>query len=151
MREEHDRPKSRQRSTGRATPLQVWRCRHRHEVLQFLVDHTKDFAWSRRLITLLLEELHVSDDFDHVVRSIDASTPEQYPRLVAIALLLRHSWDPDDLYNAALWLGLPSPLTHQPALASKPDAATADSTLGSTTTTPLTPRASTSRKGDVSC
>ena len=149
MRKEHDRPKSRRRSTDRTTPLHVWRCRHRPEILQFLVDHTKDFAWSRRLITLLLEELHVSDDFDRVVSSIDASTPEQYPRLVAIALLLRHSWDPDDLDNTGLWLGLPSP--PQPPLASSPHSATADGRLGSTTTTSFTPRTSTPRKGDVSC
>jgi hypothetical protein len=151
MRNEHDRPNSRRRSTDRTTPLHVWRCRHRPEILQFLVDHTKDLSWSRRLITLLLEELHVSDDFDNVVSSIDVSTSEQYPRLVAIALLLRHSWYPDDLDNAALWLGLPSPVTHQPALASSPGSASADIAVGSKTDTPLTPPASTPRKGDVSC
>lgn len=151
MRKEHDRPKSRPRSADRTTPLHVWRRRHRPEILQFFVDHTKDFPWSRRLITLLLEELHVSDDFDNVVSSIDVSTSEQYPRLLAIALLLRHSWYPDDLDNAALWLGLPSPVTHQPSLASSPDSRTADGTIASTTNTPSTPPASTPRKGDASC
>ena len=74
------------------------------------------------------QELHVSDDFYDVVAQL-RSTPEQYPRLVAIALLLRHSWYPDDLDNTAVWLGLPSP--PQPPLTSSPHSATADSSVGS--------------------
>jgi hypothetical protein len=33
-------------------------------------------------------------------------SPSQYPRLVAVALLLRHSWCPEDLERTATRLGL---------------------------------------------
>jgi hypothetical protein len=150
MRKELKPRKSQRRSSERGTPLHVWRRQHRPEILQLLVDHTKDLSWSSRLITLLLEELHVTDDFDSLVGPIDASRPEHYPRLVAIALLLRHSWYPDDLSNTALWLGLPSPITFSAALAASPAPAT-DGTVGSTNHNAPTARACTPQKGDSRC
>jgi hypothetical protein len=38
----------------------------------------------------------------------------EYPRLLAIALLLRHSWCPQDLVRTATRLGLPRPVSLTP-------------------------------------
>jgi hypothetical protein len=38
----------------------------------------------------------------------------EYPRLLAIALLLRHSWCPQDLVRTATRLGLPRPASLTP-------------------------------------
>jgi len=70
------------------------------------------------LITLLLEELYVSDEFYELVDPGDPPLPHQYPQLVAIALLLRHSWFPEDLADTSGWLGLPSALPNERELAS---------------------------------
>ena len=52
--------------------------------------------------------------------SIPPSIPQrrQYPQLIAIALLLRHSWFPEDLADTAVWLGLTSTLLTESALTS---------------------------------
>jgi hypothetical protein len=61
---------------------------------------------SRGLLHALLEELHISDDFDVLVGRVARLPASQYPRLLAIALLLRHSWCPQDLARTARRLGL---------------------------------------------
>ena len=61
---------------------------------------------SRGLLQALLEELHISDDFDVLVGRVARQPASQYPRLLAIALLLRHSWCPKDLARTATRLGL---------------------------------------------
>jgi hypothetical protein len=106
--------------------LADWRRRVRPRILRELVDQTRSLPWSRRLITMLLEELHVSDEFLNQVESNDYPDPEHYPQLVAIALLLRHSWFPDDLSDATVWLGLPSTLLTEPTLASSLQSSAAD-------------------------
>ena len=63
-------------------------------------------ALSRGLLHALLEELHISDDFDVLVGRVSRQPASQYPRLLAIALLLRHSWCPQDLARTATRLGL---------------------------------------------
>ena len=60
----------------------------------------------------LLEELHISDDFDVLVGRVARLPASQYPRLLAIALLLRHSWCPRDLARTATRLGLSRPNPH---------------------------------------
>ena len=93
--------------------LDSWRRDHRFEDLCALADSARSLEWSRRLLYALLEELHVSDDFDVLVGPVARLPPSQYPRLVAIALLLRHSWSPEDLERTATRLGL-QPVTPKP-------------------------------------
>ena len=57
-------------------------------------------------LTALLDELHVTDDFDRLVGPISRLPASQYPRLLAIALLLRHSWSLYDLARTGTRLGL---------------------------------------------
>lgn len=151
MRKATDRRKAIRRSQNQTTPLQAWRSRRRPQILRTLVDQTSDLSWSRRLITLLLEELHVSDEFDDLVDSIDPPRPQQYPQLVAIAVFLRHSWFPEDLDRIAVWLGLPSTLLTEPASTSSPQSATADRTCGSTRATRSRSPGCTPQKGDSTC
>jgi hypothetical protein len=86
--------------------LDNWRRDHRFEDLCGLADSARGLEWSRGLLYALLEELHVSDDFDVLVGRVARLPTSQYPRLVAVALLLRHSWCPEDLERAATRLGL---------------------------------------------
>jgi len=86
--------------------VQHWRERHRHAVLQELADGSQGVAWTRRLLNVLLEELHVTDEFDRLVGPTSRLPASQYPRLVAIALLLRHSWSLYDLARTGSRIGL---------------------------------------------
>ncbi|MGH9161216.1 MAG: hypothetical protein ACRD2X_14675 [Vicinamibacteraceae bacterium] len=78
-------------------------------ILRSLVDQTRDLSWSRYLITLLLDELHVGDEFLDLIDADGRVDLRQYPQLVAIALILRHSWSPDDLVATARRLGFRLP------------------------------------------
>jgi hypothetical protein len=54
--------------------------------------------WSRRLIETVLEELYVDDHFEELLgKPISNLRPSQSAQAIAIALILRHSWHPDDL------------------------------------------------------
>ena len=90
----------------RSVQVQHWRERHRHAVLQELADGSQGVAWTRRLLNVLLEELHVTDEFDRLVGPTSRLPASQYPRLVIIALLLRHSWSLHDLARTGSRIGL---------------------------------------------
>jgi hypothetical protein len=87
----------------------------RLRALRLIAERASSVAWSPRLLTLLLEELHVDDLFVEIV-----GRPRQVPlrraaAAVAIALVLRHSWRADDLTRLVRRLGLPRrPTTHSP-------------------------------------
>ena len=86
--------------------LARWRDDDRFEDVRALAVSARGLAWSRALLDALLDELHISDDFDVLVGRVAHLPASQYPRLVAIALLLRHSWCPEDLERTATRLGL---------------------------------------------
>jgi len=86
--------------------VQHWRERHRHAVLRELANRSHGVAWTRRLLNVLLEELHVTDEFDRLVGPTSRLPASQYPRLVVIALLLRHSWSLHDLARTGSRIGL---------------------------------------------
>ena len=93
-----------------------WRTCVRPELLKTLVQQARDLSWSRRLVDLLLEELHISDDFDRLIGPTSGLPPSRYPQLLAIALVVRHSWCADDLARVAKRLGLtPSLSSHTTA------------------------------------
>ena len=83
-----------------------WRTCVRPELLKTLVQQARDLSWSRRLVDLLLEELHISDDFDRLIGPTSGVPPSRYPQLLAIALVVRHSWCADDLARVTKRLGL---------------------------------------------
>ena len=92
--------------TPERVQVQHWRQHHRGDVLQELADDAHSLGWTRGLVTTLLDELHVTDEFDRLVGPISRVPASQFPRLIAIALLLRHSWSLDDLSRTGKRIGL---------------------------------------------
>jgi hypothetical protein len=46
----------------------------------------------------VLEELYMDDHFEELLgRAPGDLRPGQYPQAIAVALILRHSWHPEDL------------------------------------------------------
>ena len=86
-----------------------WRRHGRLDALRALAEGAGGLTLSRGLLNALLEELHINDDFDVLVGRVARLPASQYPRLLAIALLLRHSWCPQDLSRTATRLGLSRP------------------------------------------
>jgi hypothetical protein len=105
----HRRSTSPQKMTLTPDRAQVddWRQQGRLDDLRALAEGADGLVLSRGLLHALLEELHISDDFDVLVGRVSRQPASQYPRLLAIALLLRHSWCPQDLARTATRLGLP--------------------------------------------
>ena len=104
----HRRSTSLQETTSTPERVQVddWRRHGRLDDLRVLAQGATGLALSRGLLHALLEELHISDDFDVLVGRVARQPASRYPRLLAIALLLRHSWCPLDLSRTATQLGL---------------------------------------------
>jgi len=73
--------------------------------MRLIAHGTKNLTWNRRLLGLLLEELHVDDLFFYLVGPRGLPT-KRYPQAVAIAVALRHSWRPDDLFGIARKVGI---------------------------------------------
>ena len=115
MRNDHSQSpgKSRTSSTTRRNDLADWRRLTRPVILDDFLDHTRDLRWSRELIDLLLDELHVSDEFDDLIGRVPPSAQVNYPQLVALAVVLRHSWYPEDLSRIIAEVGL-SPSASSP-------------------------------------
>lgn len=87
-----------------------WRRQVRPEQLRRAVDATNALSWSPVLLELLSEEMYVGDALEELLgttlRSLDEA---RYPQAVALALVLRHSWQPDDLRYVLERLGLAPP------------------------------------------
>jgi len=147
------RPRMREaRSKARHTDLADWRRLTRPFILDDFVDRAGDLSWSRELIDLLLEELHVSDEFDAL---IDRIPPAQIndPQLVAFAMVLRHSWFPEDLARVIAVLEPRSPLgptTHE-YFRSAEVMGTSDPRGRLTSHSPSTQPACTPQKGERKC
>jgi hypothetical protein len=62
--------------------------------------------WSATLFEALLEEFHLDDLFVDLVGDPQSLSSSHYPRAVAVALALRHSWRPDDLSDLVSRLGI---------------------------------------------
>jgi hypothetical protein len=92
-----------------APTVREWRQTVRPSLLLDLVDRTRDLRWSQALLTLVLDELYVADDFERLVPARRRRGPSAFPRLLALAVLLRHSWSPRDLMRTAARLGLSCP------------------------------------------
>jgi hypothetical protein len=98
--------KSRQPRARHPTETCDWRTCVRPLLLTQLVERTRSLRWSPQLVELLLEELHISDDFDRLIGQTADRSAAQYPQLLALALALRHSWCPQDFARVVRKLGL---------------------------------------------
>lgn len=75
-----------------------WRRDTRPRSVRAAVSATKGIRWTHPLIRAVLEELYVDDHFEKLLgRASGDLRPGQYAQAVAVALILRHSWHPDDL------------------------------------------------------
>ncbi len=78
--------------------MRRWRRETRPRSIRAAVSHTHGLRWTHSLIEAVLEELYVDDHFEELLGLAPATLPSrQYAQAVAVALLLRHSWHPDDL------------------------------------------------------
>lgn len=59
---------------------------------------------------LLFEELHVDGSLEEVLGSRPRELQKRYPQAIAVALVLRHSWLPEDLACILERLSLRRPL-----------------------------------------
>jgi hypothetical protein len=84
-----------------------WRRELRPRAMRLMAAPTRHLAWSRALVSVLLDELQPDDLFTEIVGPPNRLTPAQFPQAVAVALLLRHSWRQVDLTRIARRLGIP--------------------------------------------
>jgi len=99
MRDGSLRTSSPTTKTGTSPDVSVdrWRTCVRPTVLTDLAEGTKSLPWTNELLVALLEELHITEEFDRLIGHLRLDADRDAPRLLALALFLRHSWDPTDL------------------------------------------------------
>ena len=79
----------------------------RPRIVQDLISATERLRWSPTLIEVLLEELYADDDIETLLAvAAKKLRHRQYPQAVVLAIILRHSWRPDDLASIVERLGL---------------------------------------------
>lgn len=74
-----------------------WRRDTRPRIIRTVVSATKALRWSPALVEAILDELYVDDHFEELLGAPGELAARQYPQAIAVALILRHSWHPDDL------------------------------------------------------
>jgi hypothetical protein len=72
-----------------------WRDGLRPCAMRLFAARTARLPWSRALVTALVDELHPDDLFTDLVGNLDRVPRRQWPHVVAVALVLRHSWRRD--------------------------------------------------------
>lgn len=78
-----------------------WRDELRPGALRLFAARTAKLPWSRALLKALVEELYPDDLFTDLVGNLDRVPRRQWPRVLAIAVALRHSWRRDGLARVA--------------------------------------------------
>jgi hypothetical protein len=93
------RPENNKRMIGAANAAtRRWRQNGRPKSIRATVSATKSLHWSRPLIEAVLEELYIDDHFEELLGTAPGDLRSgQYAQAVALAVILRHSWHPDDL------------------------------------------------------
>jgi hypothetical protein len=98
---------AREKTRTKRASARRWRRKVRPDILRAVVADTKSLRWTSRLLELLVEELYVGDRLEELMESrVQRLRKRQYPQAVAVALVLRHSWLPDDLDCMLHQLGL---------------------------------------------
>jgi hypothetical protein len=91
------------------TPREIarWHRTMRADQLHEALMRSEDLRWSSSLFRALIEELYVDDGLERLLGlPLDRIRRRDYPRAIALALLLRHSWLPHDLSATLERLGL---------------------------------------------
>ena len=91
-------PHTNRRSGPADAVTRRWRRNSRPKSIRASVSATKGLRWTRPLVEAVLEELYVDDHFEELLgRAPGDLRSGQYAQAIAVALILRHSWHPDDL------------------------------------------------------
>jgi len=86
--------------------IERWRRTIRPHLLRLFAERSATLAWSRTLLTLILDELRTEDAFRELVGAPHHVPVGRYPQAIAVAIALRHSWRPDELTRLAKRLGI---------------------------------------------
>ena len=78
-----------------------WRDELRPRAMRVFSTRTTKLTWSRALVKLIVGEQFLDDLFTALVGHLDRVPPRQWPRVLAIAVALRHSWRRDGLARIA--------------------------------------------------
>jgi hypothetical protein len=104
-----------------------WRQELRPRAIRTFAVRAAKLTWSRALLKVVVEELYPDDLFTELVGNLDRVPPGQWPRVLAIAVALRHSWRRDGLARIArrlrVSLAMPNDRTarhHQSASHTRP-------------------------------
>ena len=81
--------------------VEHWREELRPRVMRLFASRAATLTWSRALVELLVDELYPDDLFTGLVGNLDRVPRRQWPRVLAIAVALRHSWRRDGLARVA--------------------------------------------------
>lgn len=81
--------------------VEHWREELRPRVMRLFASRAAKLTWSRALVELLVDELYPDDLFTELVGNLDRVPRRQWPRVLAIAVALRHSWRRDGLARVA--------------------------------------------------
>jgi hypothetical protein len=102
------RTAARLRNLAAHTDARRWRRDARPLVLRRVVEDAAAITWSKKLFEALVEELYVDDSLEELMGDLSRLARRRHPQAIAIALVLRHSWRPDDLECILKRLGLPN-------------------------------------------
>ena len=69
-----------------------WRHELRPRAMRLFAARTAKLPWSRALVKLIVGELYPDDLFTELVGNLDRVPAREWPRVLAIAVALRHSW-----------------------------------------------------------
>ena len=86
--------------TTQRLEAEVWRSARPHVLRRFAARAT-GLRWTRALVKLVVTELTTDDLFVTLVGPLQRVPRGQWPRAVAIAVALRHSWRRDALTSIA--------------------------------------------------
>ena len=83
-----------------------WRAELRPCAMRSFAACASKLTWSRALLKLVVAELFPDDLFTELIGNLDRVPRRQWPRVIAIAVALRHSWRRDGLARIAKQLQL---------------------------------------------
>jgi hypothetical protein len=78
-----------------------WRAELRPRAMQVFASRAARLTWSRALLKAVVEELYPDDLFLELIGNLDRVPSRHWPRVIAIAVALRHSWRHDRLARLA--------------------------------------------------
>ena len=83
-----------------------WRTELRPRAVRLVAQRTSKLTWSRMLLRLLLEDIHIDDLFLEVIGKPESLPVRKYPQAIAVALAIRHTWQRESFITFSKRLGV---------------------------------------------